>query len=298
MRRALIAHGRGFLLAHHVAVARAALGAYLAVHYALQAPYAAVLYGRGGMLPEARLNPSYPHAHSLLYALDAPWFVTALCAGLALVAAAYAAGLRTRTSAVVLFAGMYTLLHRNALTLNPSLPYLGLWLLAHAFFPADPAHSLDRLLARRRGVVFDPHPERVPRDVLRVLWIVTAVSYSYSGVTKLLSPSWRDGRAVALILGSVLGRDNLPARALLALPPLVTAGLTWATLLAELLYAPLALARRARPWLWAALLGLHAGLMLVVDIADISAAMVVFHLATFDPEWLGAGGTTGAHSTT
>jgi predicted DCC family thiol-disulfide oxidoreductase YuxK len=58
--------------------------------------------------------------------------------------------------------------------------------------------------------------------------------------------------------------------------------------LRELLYAPLALSRRARPWIWAAMLGMHLGLLVLIDFADLSFMMVVLHLFTFDPRWVAA----------
>jgi len=116
-----------------------------------------------------------------------------------------------------------------------------------------------------------------------VVWIASCVGYSFSGLTKLLSPSWARGDAIGLIVSSPIGRDGALGHALLALPAPWLAAMTWSVLLLELLSAPLALSRRVRPYLWGALLLMHVGLLLVLDIADISVPMIAFHLLTFDP---------------
>jgi predicted DCC family thiol-disulfide oxidoreductase YuxK len=44
--------------------------------------------------------------------------------------------------------------------------------------------------------------------------------------------------------------------------------------------------RRLRPWLWLVMLGLHLSLIALIDFADLSLGMVMFHLLTFDPAWI------------
>lgn len=288
----LIEKIRAFVAAGgHLAAARALLGAYLFAHYAALVPYAAETFGRGGVLPHAALNPAYPHGLTLLGWLDHPRFIEGFVAALAALSLAYLAGFRTRSSAVLLFLGSHQLFHRNELTLNPSLPFLGFLLLAHAFFPADPPWSIDRFLARRTGESSDADREArsgIPEDVLSVLWIVMAVAYSYSGWTKLVSPGWRGGQALSLLLASPLARDTALVRVMEGLPAGILAGFTWAALLAELLFAPLALFRKLRPRLTLALVAMHIGLVILLDFADISLGMIAFHLFTIDPKWIGA----------
>lgn len=269
------------VIRRRLALARIFTGAVLAVHHAGILPYAAATYGRGGVLPSHLDNP-VPLAASPLAVLDAPWIVTALVATLLVAALSYAAGLFTRASGLVLWGGAMVLFHRNQLTLNPSLAYLGLWFLAQAFLPENPSWSIDRWLARRRGVSFDDGPDRLPTDVAWVVWIVACVGYSFSGVTKLMSPSWVRGEAVSLILSSPLGRGGAMGHAMLALPSAVLVAMTWGVMLLELAAAPLLLSRRLRPWSWGALLAMHGGLVLLLDIADISLPMIAFHLLTFD----------------
>jgi predicted DCC family thiol-disulfide oxidoreductase YuxK len=73
---------------------------------------------------------------------------------------------------------------------------------------------------------------------------------------------------------------------LLALPPAFLHAATWSALAMELLFAPLALLRGLRPYLWAAMLAMHLGLIAAIDFADLSLGMVMLHLFTFDPGWI------------
>jgi hypothetical protein len=279
---------RACLGQHHLAVARLVLGAYLFVHYLALLPYAEETFGPGGVLPSVTLNPAYPHGFTLLGRLDRPGAATLLVAALAALSLAYLAGFFTRVTAVLLFVGSHQLFHRNQLTSNPSLPCLGFLLLAHALFPADPPLSVDRLLSLRKPPREDG--DGLPRDLLAVLWIVTAVAYTYSGITKLASPSWRSGQALSLLLASALARDTALVRWVESLPGWSLAALTWGALLSELLFVPLALHRRLRPVAWIALMIMHAGIVMLLDFADISLGMMAFQLFTFDPRWLAGGG--------
>jgi predicted DCC family thiol-disulfide oxidoreductase YuxK len=53
----------------------------------------------------------------------------------------------------------------------------------------------------------------------------------------------------------------------------------------ELLYLPLALFRRARPWIWTAMLVVHLA-RVATGFGDLSGMMVVLHFFTFDPAWI------------
>jgi predicted DCC family thiol-disulfide oxidoreductase YuxK len=126
----------------------------------------------------------------------------------------------------------------------------------------------------------------MPESVFRAAWIVMAVGYTYSGLTKLASPSWLDGSALRHVLENPLARPGALRDLLLALPAPALGVLTWGTLALEIAFAPLSLAARARRWLWAAMLALHLGLIALVDFADLSLGMVMLHLFTFDPAWV------------
>jgi predicted DCC family thiol-disulfide oxidoreductase YuxK len=113
-----------------------------------------------------------------------------------------------------------------------------------------------------------------------------ALGYTYSGYTKLVSPSWLDGTALARVLENPLARPGFLRDAILSLPAGLLRLAAWGALLAELSFAPLALMPRLRPWLWGLMLLMHLGLIVLIDFADLSLGMVMLHLFTFDPAWV------------
>jgi predicted DCC family thiol-disulfide oxidoreductase YuxK len=126
----------------------------------------------------------------------------------------------------------------------------------------------------------------MPPALFAVAWVLMALGYSYSGYTKLSSPSWLDGTAFAHVLENPLARPTALREWLLALPAGLLKAFTWGALGAELAFAPLALVRPLRPWLWLLLLGMHVDLMILVDFTDLSLGMVMLHFFTLDPAWV------------
>jgi predicted DCC family thiol-disulfide oxidoreductase YuxK len=113
-----------------------------------------------------------------------------------------------------------------------------------------------------------------------------ALAYSYSGYTKLISPSWVDGSALARVLENPLARPTFLRELFLALPPILLSLASWGGLALELFYAPLALFRRLGPWIWLAMVTMHLGLLTLVDFADLTFGMLFLHAFTFDPGWI------------
>ena len=170
---------------------------------------------------------------------------------------------------------------RNPLIANPSIPYVGLLLLAHACLPPVPYGSL---AARRR--THSRNQWRMTESIYAVVWTLMAVGYTYSGFTKLASPSWQNGAALSYMIDNPLARGGWVSEVLMTLPAWLLQGATWGVLAVELSFAPLALQRRMRPWLWGTMLLMHIGLMVVVDFVDLSLGMIMLHLFTFDPAWV------------
>ena len=113
-----------------------------------------------------------------------------------------------------------------------------------------------------------------------------AVAYSYSGYTKLLSPTWVEGETIRLVLENPLARDHALRGLVLALPPIMLQLLTWAVLWVEVLFAPLVLVRRLRPVMWTLMLIAQLGFLCFLNFADLTFPMLLVHLLTFDPRWL------------
>jgi predicted DCC family thiol-disulfide oxidoreductase YuxK len=186
-----------------------------------------------------------------------------------------------RVGALAAWYVLACLFGRNPLILNPALPFVGWLLLVHAVLPAAPYGSW---AAAGRS---DPRGAwSMPPALLAAAWVVMCVGYSYSGYTKLVSPSWVDASAMERVLSNPLARPGVLRTALLALPDPFLRLASWSALGMELAYAPLALFRRLRPWIWLAMVGMHVGLMALVSFAELSLGMILLHLFTFDPAWV------------
>jgi predicted DCC family thiol-disulfide oxidoreductase YuxK len=259
---------------------RILFGLYLAFHFVELTPYATELFSASGLLKDPTLNPTaglFPNP----LALDLPgWAVTGSVAMLAGCALLFAAGLKRNWMAVILWFGWSALFHRNNLISNPSIPYIGLLLLLSLLIPGgEPLNFGSRNASWA-----------MPKWVFRAAWILLAAGYTFSGYTKLFSPSWVDGTAMSYLLQNPLARPGLARDLMIALPDPLLKVLTWGTLAAELTFAPLAFWRTARPWLWLALVSMHLGIVLVVNFTDLTVGMLMIHAFTFDPEWLRAKG--------
>jgi len=256
-------------------------GIYLLVHFGQLLPWGRELFSDRGMLGDPALSPLYPLFPNILFVADSPAAVTTVLVVAMGLSALYIIGLRDRGAAIGLWYIWACLLGRNPLILNPSIPFVGWILLAHSCLPRGPAGSLDGRMSPALTRQW-----RFPAAIFAVAWIVMSVGYTYSGLTKLGSPSWLNGTALFHVLGNPLARPTLVRDLLLSLPDVVLRVGTWGGLALEVLFAPLALVSKARPVIWAAMFGIHVGLMVLVDFPDLSLGMILLHAFTFDPGWI------------
>ena len=262
-------------------VFRACLGAYLTVHFLQLLPYGAELFSNRGLLPEADWSPLVHLFPNFLALADTPLAVRlSICAGIA-ASLLLIVGKWDRWAALFAWYLWACLFGRNPLVSNPSLPYVGWLLLAHAALPSAPYGSLAAKGRQNPGGLW-----HMPQSLFFAAWVLLALGYSYSGYTKLVSPSWVDGSAIREVLENPLARPSAIRDLMVSLPPQLLKAITWLTLGLELVFAPLACFRRARPWLWLVMVLMHLGLILLIDFADLSLGMILIHGFTFNPEWI------------
>jgi hypothetical protein len=255
---------------------RIALGVYLAIHFAQLIPSGTELFSRDGMLSDTRLNLTFGIFPNPLTRWDSPECVTAFLIGLIILSLAFTAGAFRRSAAVLIWFGWACLFNRNNLIVNPSIPYIGLLLLLSALVPLGEGW----ILAKERA------DWQFPSGVYWTAWILLAAGYSYSGWMKLLSPSWIDGSALSHILNNPLARPGWARDTLLQLPDLDRQIATWAALMVELLFLPLSFCLTTRKVAWLAMIGLQIAILCLVNFADLTIAMLLVHLFTFDPRWV------------
>jgi hypothetical protein len=250
----------------HYALFRVLLGVYLLAHFVGLAPWVGELFSSGGMLVDGSSSPAFSFPN-LLWLSDSPLSVSILNATAGIAAVAFILGVGDKWAALWIWLVLSAFLARNPLISNPALPYVGWMLLAHLFVPA-----------KSRGW-------HMPAAVLAATWVVLALSYTYSGYTKLLSPTWMAGDAVAVVLENPLARDWWITVLLAGLPDWVLKALTWFILWVELLYAPLFLLRRARCWLWVSMLFVQFGFLALLKFPDLTTPMLLMHFLACEPRW-------------
>lgn len=255
---------------------RIVFGTYLAIHFLTLLPHANELFGSTGLMGDPSLNPAaglFPNPLNL----DLPSAaLTGILISLAALSLCFATGFLRPAVSIVLWFGWTALFHRNNLIANPSIPYVGLLLALSAIVPSGEPFSFGKLRQDWEMPVWIP----------RCAWFLLAAGYTFSGYTKLHSPSWTDGSAMRFLLENPLARPGLIRDAMLALPDGFLSAATWFTVAAELLYLPLACFRKTRPWIWLAMVFLHLGIISVVDFADLSFGMLMMHAFTFDHRWI------------
>lgn len=243
-------------------VFRILFGAYLVVHFGMLVPYADEVFGMNGLLPNPRLNPLYGLFPNPLAVWDV---ATEVCVVLTLLSVCFACGGWRRSTSLLLWFGATALFHRNNLTANPSLAYIGLLLVLCALVPRD---------------------EKVPKSVLLCAQVLLAVGYTFSGITKWESPSWLDGSALARLMESPLAHDSRLREWMLSLPGGWLQIMTWGVLALEIAYLPLCIHAQGRKMTWMLMVALHLGILLLVDFADLTVGMLMVHLFVLEPQWL------------
>jgi len=262
-------------------VFRLLLGGYLVVHFLHLMPWGPELFSFTGMLANGTDSPLFGVLPNVLALSDAPGVVKALLLSGALAALALALGMRDRMAALWCWYVLMCVFTRNPLIANPALPYVGWMLLAHALVPRAPFGSYAAAGEPGAG-----HGWRLPRAVWVAATLLLAITYSYSGYTKLLSPSWVSGDTLAYVLENPLARDWFLRDLFLLLPDSALKGITWFILYVELLYLPLLALRKLRFALWAGMLGVQFGFLFLLNFPDLTFGMLLFHLLTFDPRWV------------
>lgn len=255
---------------------RVIFGLYLLQHFLGLLPWGAELFSASGVLPNGGLSPLLHLFPNILALWDSPLFVTFCLSIAAVLSLLFTVGKFDRVAAVLIWYLWACFYSRNPLIGNPSLPFIGWLLLAHLLVPSSST-------SRDKQTVSD---WRLPTDIYLAAWILMSLAYAYSGYTKLVSPSWLDGSALSRVLSNPLARDTFLRTLMLSLPPWFLKIATWFALGLELSFAPLALFRRLRPLIWLAMVGLHLGLILLINFSELTAGMFILHFFTFDPAWV------------
>jgi len=217
---------------------------------------------------------------NILHVIDKP--VMAAVLGWFAVAAsvAFMLGWRDRMAALVMCYVIACLVGGGLVEVKPSLPYVWWMLLATAWFGPGAFGSL-----AARGRIDPDGGWAFPPVIYAAAWLALAVGYGVGGYLKFVDPAWIDGLAVRRMLEGSAARPT-PIREWLLAMPVALKGIAWGGIALELLFLPLALVRRIRPYLWLGMAAVHVGVLVVLDAAEVSLGVLLVHAMTFDPAWI------------
>lgn len=234
-----------------------------------------------GILPRHQLVAFFPERITLLNAFGESWQVAIVCLLGCAASVALTIGWHTRAACVLVFALLISFQLRNPLILDGSdlvFRAIPLWLV---FTGAGDLYSVDARLRRQpvTGVGW-AFPVRVLE--LQIAWI-----YLATGIEKLAGTKWLSGTATyyALQLEHTFGRWW--ARPV-AMQPVLTKMLSWGTLAVELGFLPLVMipSNTTRILAAVAAAGLHAGILLLMNVGNFPVIMLSAVVLFLPPEWI------------
>lgn len=264
----------------HFAFFRIVFGLYLAIHFWDLTTYAPELWSAAGNLSDPRILPSYGIFPNILFWFTDPSFAQGFVWTLFAASLMFMAGFLRPIAALLLWYGWACLAGRNPFITNPGIPFIGLLLLICVIIPNGEPLSLTK---PKNGQ--DWH---MPEGVFAGVWIIMVLGYTLSGLHKCLSSSWVDGTAIIHLLNNPLSRDNGLRELLLSMPEFLLRLNTWGVLGLEILFGPLCLFAFTRKWTWLAMIGMHLGIVSLVNFTDLTFGILMVHLFTFDERWLPA----------
>jgi hypothetical protein len=169
----------------------------------------------------------------------------------------------------------------------------GLYFLVLA--PAGAAWSVDRLVRDRLGRGPAGGPTLIAPWSVRLMQIQVAVMYLFTGLAKLsdlhwedgwLSGDWLDGTALYWVFNDVA--ITRWSYAQLPVPMGLCRLMTWGTLVFEIGFGLLVLIRPLRPWVLLLGVGLHLGILAVMEIGWFSQVTLCWYLLFVPGERLAA----------
>jgi hypothetical protein len=219
---------------------------------------------------------------SHLYYFDSPAALWTAHLAALLVLAMFTAGLFTRVTGVLSFVITLSYCHRLTGALF-GLDQINLFLAMYLMLaPCGSVWSLDRWLARRRGIS-DPPPASTGVTVAtRLLQLHLCVMYLFGGIDKAKGEFWWDGSAVWYAIAN-LEYQSLNLTWLVRQPWLI-ALLTHLTLFWETFYPVLIWPKLTRPIFLAMAFAVHGGIALALGMKTFGLAMIIANLAFMSPE--------------
>ncbi len=153
-----------------------------------------------------------------------------------------------------------------------------------AIAPCGAVFSLDRLLAKRRGLPLPANTHVMTTIATRLIQIQMCVIYLFGGIGKMRGETWWDGSAV-WFAAATLEYQSLSLTWLVHQPWLI-ALLTHITVFWETFYPVLIWPRLTRPIFLALAVAVHGGIAIFLGMPTFGLAMIIGNLAFIPPEFV------------
>jgi len=218
---------------YQFALFRVVFGIYLVAHFAYLLPYGAEVFSRQGMLPDPSVNFTYGYFPNVLLLIDNPLGVNLFIALLVILSIGFTLGIARRVISLLLWYGWACLYHRNNFIEDPTMFFTGWLLLACSVIPSGEPLTI-------MGKKTDSISWEMPVIIFGGAWVIMALSYSISGIHKLIwSPSWHSGMVLQYVMESPYARSWFLKGLFLSLPVFLMQLNTWIVLAMEVFFAPL-----------------------------------------------------------
>lgn len=265
---------------HQFSIFRILLGFYLIVYFIRLIPFGTELFSSNGMVENVLMNWTSGVLPIIVY-LTHPVFITCLLSIMVILSISLVLGLFRRTSAILLWIGWMLLLNMNNFTGDPSLPFVGLLLLSLAVIPTGEPFSFSNKIFK----VKNPKAWFMPSILYWGIWIVFGISFTLSGVEKLMSPAWYGGTAALLLYQGPFAFHNIFTDILRNLSLWFNKFTTWIILYSQLLGLPSLFFNRTRLLFWSITTVLFVFSLLLLKLTDVLIAMLLFYFFIMDSTW-------------
>jgi len=168
--------------------------------------------------------------------------------------------------------------NRNPYTNSPEYSFINWLIFACMFIPTGEAFSIGKK---------DPN-WKMPKYFYWGAWILLVVGYGYSGSAKFkaMDENWLNGTAMYYVLVTDNARLHWYGQLFDAIPKVFFIPVSWGALACQTFAPVFAYFRKLRPWWWLISTLVHIGLLLLVNVAQVSSGMIIFHLFVFDSRWI------------
>ena len=248
---------------------RIVLGGYLFFKYYFLYSYSVQFLSSEASSTKLDIFEGHLWFPNLLLLFNSPLTIKIFILLLILASVVLMTGRWQRLPSLLLCYGGICIEQKNILLNSPVLPMMNWILLCLAVMPSE-----------------DQRNGRLDSRFYWSAWFLFTLGYSYSGIVKCYSPSWADGSAIYKVLTSSIARNNFFANfIILYTPKTVWRLLTYFVLAIEVLNFPLGLFPSTRKWIWIFTFFLHVGILVLMDLTEISVGMLVVHMFLINQNW-------------